>query len=67
MTIKKGDGEFGVDVQLTHDECALFIQLASDLEKLQTGNGEASVRLPNAKSYVSLSAEIGKRIGALTR
>ena len=67
MTIKKGDGEFGVDVQLTPDECELFIQLASDLEKLQGGNGEASVRLPNAKSYFSLSVEIGKRIGALTR
>jgi len=67
MTIKKGNGEFGVDVQLTFEECELFIQLASDLEKLQAGNGEASVRLPNARSYVSLSAEIGKRIGALTR
>jgi len=67
MTIKKGDGECGIDVQLTPDECEVFIQLASDLEKLQSGNGEASGRSPNAKSYFSLSAEIGKRIGALTR
>jgi len=67
MTIEPHRERFGVDVHFSPDECELFIRLASDLDKLHTASEELGARVESAQSYFSLSAELGKRILALTQ
>jgi hypothetical protein len=65
MTIETHGDLPGVDVHLSPDECELFIRLASDLEKAHCGNNQPAVNAGNARSYFSLSAELGQKIRAL--
>jgi hypothetical protein len=66
MTIERHNEQVGVDVHFSPDECELFVRLASDLEKLHTGSDALDLH-PGSASYFSLSAELGKRIRALTQ
>ena len=67
MTIEKHGEQVGVDVHFSPDECELFIRLASDLEKLHSVNDEPAKHGEIARSYFSLSAELGNKIRALAQ
>ena len=66
MTIEKRAEHAGVDVHFDPDECELFMNLASDAEKVSWGDEPTAPCADAARSYFSLSVALGKRIRALS-
>jgi hypothetical protein len=66
VTIGQRRGRSGVDVHLEPEECALFVQLVADAQRVDESElGSGGVYSHAAPSYLSLSLSLGKKIREL--